>query len=63
MNSVGSNPKYDKLRTASDWTGRTSNSLEPRFVYQNRTLNPFKPLQKPKPKFEYLWPEMGQAQI
>ena len=27
-------------------TGRTVNSLEPRFFHQNQTLNPFKPLQK-----------------
>ena len=36
-------PKYNELQTASNLTGRTSNSLEPRFVHQNQTLsNPSK---------------------
>ena len=34
-------PKY-----ITNLTSRTSNSLEPRFIHQNRTSNPFEPLQK-----------------
>ena len=30
-------------RTTSNLTGQTSNSLEPRFVHQNRTSNPIEP--------------------
>ena len=39
-------PKYDELRTTSNLIGRTSKSFEPRFIHQNRTFNPFEPLQK-----------------
>ena len=31
-----------KMQTASNLTGRTSNSIEPKFVYQNWTSNPSK---------------------
>ena len=36
----------NELQATSNLTGRVSNSLEPRFVHQNQTLNPFVPLQK-----------------
>ena len=39
-------PKYNELRTASNLIGQTSNLLEPRFVHQNQTSNPFELLQK-----------------
>ena len=50
-------PKYNELRTTSNLKGRTSNSLEPRFIQQNWNLNPSK---KPepnleKPKVESFW--------
>ena len=42
-----SNPNtYNKFQTASNLTGRSPNSLKPRFIHQNQTLNPFEPLQK-----------------
>ena len=34
---------YNELRGASNFTARTSNSLEPRSIYQTRTLNPINP--------------------
>lgn len=46
LNSVGSNPKIMQFGTTLNLTVRTSNSLEPRFVHQTQTSNPFKPLQK-----------------
>ena len=51
-------------------TGRTSNSLEPTFIYQNRNLNPLEPLQKyqnsnstgqnlEKPNFKPIWTHLN----
>ena len=54
--------KYNELWTVSNLTGRTSNSLEPRFVNQNWTLDLFET--SPKiPNFEHIWSEMGWTRV
>ena len=47
-NGWSNSTKYNEIWTASNLTGRTSNSLEPRLVYQNRTSKSHEPLQKTK---------------
>ena len=49
--------KYNELRTASNVTGRTSNSLEPKFIHQNQNRTPPK-----SPNFEPIHPEIGRTQ-
>ena len=47
QNSVGSNPNVTNFEPLLNLMGQTSNSLEPRFVHQNQTLNS-NPSKKPK---------------
>ena len=43
---LGRTQIYNELWTDSNLMDRTSNSLEPRFIHQNQTSNPFEHLQK-----------------
>ena len=52
--------KYNKLGIAFNLTGRISNSLDPGFVLQNRTLNPCFQTPLKSLNFESDQPEMGQ---